>query len=413
MPRPTRSARRRPPAVRRPHSAASCRAAQVEHGAGPSRPASSSSGATGRCRTSGSQVAVGAARRRRAGVSSVGRRRRSRTGRREPPRAGRRRAGRGPVAQAVPGSARHPPARRRCASATSQHRATGTPAATSAAASAAADHHASRAVGEVRLRGRDDLGRRPDDPHPVADERRPVVRGADERDEGHGHGGAHPVTGRRRRRLYAIHDHPIPTSRCKRGKVGRSVPAHPSTPATKNPHEEEPHVPTHIPDARLGARRVGRPAGDRHGDRRQRCRRACRHASPRADSTPVPSAFPDGYLMSYVLNAKTGNPGQTRLLERAVVSAPEAWSSSRGPRSASSSRTPTARPSAPTCASTRATPLESVGATRTAAVSEGTPEAPGRLVDRRLGLQEGPRQARQRRPLRRPGQPGRPRDRPA
>ena len=35
-------------------------------------------------------------------------------------------------------------------------------------------------------------------------------------------------------------------------------------------------------------------------------------------STPVPIATPDGLLMSYVVNAKTANPGQTRLAERAV-----------------------------------------------------------------------------------------------
>ena len=37
-------------------------------------------------------------------------------------------------------------------------------------------------------------------------------------------------------------------------------------------------------------------------------------------STPVPSDFPDGMLMSYVINTKA-NPGQVRLAERAVAAA--------------------------------------------------------------------------------------------
>ncbi|HET7661363.1 MAG TPA: peptidase S8, partial [Oryzihumus sp.] len=47
-------------------------------------------------------------------------------------------------------------------------------------------------------------------------------------------------------------------------------------------------------------------------------------ASPTADqptSTPVPIATPDGMLMSYLLNAKEANPGQTLLVERAVQAA--------------------------------------------------------------------------------------------
>jgi len=38
-------------------------------------------------------------------------------------------------------------------------------------------------------------------------------------------------------------------------------------------------------------------------------------------STPVPIITPDGMLMSYIVNAKAANPGQTRLVERAVVAA--------------------------------------------------------------------------------------------
>jgi len=89
-------------------------------------------------------------------------------------------------------------------------------------------------------------------------------------------------------------------------------------------------------------------------------------------STPVPMDFPDGYLMSYVLNATVANPGQTRLLERAVSSAGgvvvQSWPQI-GVVVAHSDR-----------AAFRAdvrqvagNALASVGATRTAAVTEGTP----------------------------------------
>ncbi|GAA4129479.1 S8 family serine peptidase [Nocardioides fonticola] len=49
------------------------------------------------------------------------------------------------------------------------------------------------------------------------------------------------------------------------------------------------------------------------------------NASPRPDdaalpvSTPVPIATPDGVVSSYLLNARQANPGQTRLVERAVA----------------------------------------------------------------------------------------------
>ena len=38
-------------------------------------------------------------------------------------------------------------------------------------------------------------------------------------------------------------------------------------------------------------------------------------------STPVPISTPDGVVSAYLLNAKHANPGQTRLLERAVTRA--------------------------------------------------------------------------------------------
>jgi hypothetical protein len=94
--------------------------------------------------------------------------------------------------------------------------------------------------------------------------------------------------------------------------------------------------------------------------------------APAAGSTPVTSTFPDGYLMSYVLNARVANPGQTRLLERAVEQAGgvivQSWPQI-GVVVAHSDRAAfrdDVRRSAGNA-------LESVGATRTAAVSEGTP----------------------------------------
>ena len=125
-------------------------------------------------------------------------------------------------------------------------------------------------------------------------------------------------------------------------------------------------------------------------------------------STPVPVVTPDGYLMSYVVNAKVANPGQTRLVERAVVAAGgvvvQSWPQI-GVVVAHSDR-----------AAFRAdvvrhggNAVSSVGASRTAAVSEGTPADLVAVVGQGcLGLQAGPRQARQRRPVRRHDQRGSP-----
>jgi subtilisin family serine protease len=89
-------------------------------------------------------------------------------------------------------------------------------------------------------------------------------------------------------------------------------------------------------------------------------------------STPVPVVTPDGYLMSYVVNAKVANPGQTRLVERAVVAAGgvvvQSWPQigvviAHSDRAAF--RTDVVR--------LGGNAVTSVGASRTAAVSEGTP----------------------------------------
>ena len=90
-------------------------------------------------------------------------------------------------------------------------------------------------------------------------------------------------------------------------------------------------------------------------------------------STPVTINTPDGRLMSYVVNAKVANPGQTRLVERAVVAAGgvvvQSW-----PQIGvviAHSKVSTFRADV---VAEGGNAVESVGATRTVAVSEGTPE---------------------------------------
>ncbi|CAN7480178.1 S8 family peptidase [Knoellia sp. LjRoot47] len=91
-----------------------------------------------------------------------------------------------------------------------------------------------------------------------------------------------------------------------------------------------------------------------------------------ASSTPVPIAAPDGTTMSYILNTKVANPGQTRLVEKAVTKAGgvvvQSWPQigvvvAHSQRSAFRADVRAAGGNA----------LESVGASRTAEVLEGTP----------------------------------------
>lgn len=93
-------------------------------------------------------------------------------------------------------------------------------------------------------------------------------------------------------------------------------------------------------------------------------------------STPVPSTFPDGMLMSYVVNARIANPGQVRLVEKAVAAAGgvvvQSWPQigvviAHSDRSAFRAEVVKAGGNA----------VQSVGATRTASVSEGTPAGLG------------------------------------
>lgn len=93
-------------------------------------------------------------------------------------------------------------------------------------------------------------------------------------------------------------------------------------------------------------------------------------------STPVPIATPDGVVSSYLLNAKVANPGQTRLVERAVAEAGgvvvKSW-----PQIGvvvAHAQVSTFRQDVAAAAGNA---LDSVGATRTVPVSEGTPEEAG------------------------------------
>lgn len=90
-------------------------------------------------------------------------------------------------------------------------------------------------------------------------------------------------------------------------------------------------------------------------------------------STPVPISTPDGVVSSYLLNAKHATPGKTRLLERAVARAGgvviQTWPQI-GVVVAHSDRA-AFRDDVKAYAGNA---LESVGATRTVPVSEGTPD---------------------------------------
>ncbi|WP_110180956.1 S8 family peptidase [Nocardioides solisilvae] len=93
-------------------------------------------------------------------------------------------------------------------------------------------------------------------------------------------------------------------------------------------------------------------------------------------STPVPITTPDGVVFSYVLNARQATPGHTKQLERAVAKAGgvvvQAWPQIGvvvAHADTASFRDDVRKAAGHT--------LESVGASRTVAVSEGTPEGVG------------------------------------
>ncbi|GAA2739972.1 S8 family serine peptidase [Terrabacter aerolatus] len=93
-------------------------------------------------------------------------------------------------------------------------------------------------------------------------------------------------------------------------------------------------------------------------------------------STPVTITSPDGQLMSYVVNARIANPGQTRLVEAAVKAAGgvvvQSW-----PQIGvvvAHSKVSTFRADV---VARGGNAVDSVGATRTVPVTEGTPEVAG------------------------------------
>jgi subtilisin family serine protease len=95
-------------------------------------------------------------------------------------------------------------------------------------------------------------------------------------------------------------------------------------------------------------------------------------AGTEAESTPVPIVTPDGVVFSYLLNTKIANPGQTKVVSNAVAKAGgvvvQAWPEI-GVVVAHSDRADF-RTDVVTSAGNA---LESVGATRSVPVSEGTP----------------------------------------
>jgi len=95
-------------------------------------------------------------------------------------------------------------------------------------------------------------------------------------------------------------------------------------------------------------------------------------ASTQAESTPVPIVTPDGVVFSYLLNTRIANPGQTKVVSNAVTKAGgvvvQAWPEI-GVVVAHSDRA-NFRTDVATSAGNA---LDSVGATRTVPVSEGTP----------------------------------------
>ena len=96
-----------------------------------------------------------------------------------------------------------------------------------------------------------------------------------------------------------------------------------------------------------------------------------------AASTPVPVPTPDGTLMSYLLDARHANPGSTRLVEQAVRDAGGVVVQSWPQIGVIVAHADRAAFRADVVRKDRGHAVESVGATRTVAVSEGTPGRAG------------------------------------
>src|SRR3954453_12929865 len=93
-------------------------------------------------------------------------------------------------------------------------------------------------------------------------------------------------------------------------------------------------------------------------------------------STPVTISSPDGQLTSYVVNARVANPGQTRLVETAVKAAGGVVVQSWPQIGVVIAHSKVSSFRADVVAR-GGNAVESVGATRTVPVSEGTPEVAG------------------------------------
>lgn len=98
-------------------------------------------------------------------------------------------------------------------------------------------------------------------------------------------------------------------------------------------------------------------------------------ASPAAEppSTPVPISTPDGLLMSYVVNVRHADPGKTRLAERAVRDAGGTVVQSWGKIGVIVAHSSKAAFRSDVVRLAKSHAVESVAATRSVAVSEGTP----------------------------------------
>jgi len=90
-------------------------------------------------------------------------------------------------------------------------------------------------------------------------------------------------------------------------------------------------------------------------------------------STPVPISTPDGLLMSYVVNVRVPNPGQLMLAERAVRRAGGTVVQSWGQIGVIVAHSSRAAFRTDVVRLAEGHSVQSVGATRTVAVSEGTP----------------------------------------
>src|SRR5476649_912848 len=96
-------------------------------------------------------------------------------------------------------------------------------------------------------------------------------------------------------------------------------------------------------------------------------------------STPVPISTPDGLLMSYLVNVREANPGQMMLAQRAVHDAGGTVVQSWGEIGVIVAHSSKAAFRNDVVRMAKGHVVKSVGATRTVAVSEGTPSLDGSM----------------------------------